>query len=333
MTIFDYIKCNYRYLSFFLFGNAIYLLTLLIYGCSLEPMLYALVIHTVFFVIFFFFAYQKEKRRYESLINFDITLDSDVFDFSFEEDMAGKQYQKIIEQLKEQQKKTRNELDREKKEESDFFTLWVHQIKTPIAALQLLLQTDSDNLSEMKSELFKIQGYVDIMLGYLRMENLNSDLSIKHYSLDFLVKQAVKKYTPLFVRSHLSLELGELSYEVLTDEKWLVFVLEQLLSNAIKYTKEGGISIYATKEKEQGRIKTKLMLKDTGIGILPEDLPRIFERAFTGYNGRMDKKASGLGLYLCDSILKKLGHEISIQSVPRKGTCVTILFTENETFT
>ena len=123
--------------------------------------------------------------------------------------------------------------------------------------------------------------------------------------------------------------MEHLDIEVLTDEKWLVFVIEQLLSNSIKYTPSGEIRIYAESQEKDGIRSTHLYIQDTGIGIHPEDLPRIFERAFTGYNGRMDKKASGLGLYLCDTIIKKLGHNISIESVPKEGTTVTILFQEN----
>ena len=123
--------------------------------------------------------------------------------------------------------------------------------------------------------------------------------------------------------------MEELSYPVLTDEKWLVFALEQLLSNAIKYTPEGGIHIYAAASQENSQIKTTLFIEDTGIGIAPEDLPRIFERAFTGYNGRVDKKASGLELYLCKTILQKLGHTIQITSKPHEGTCVSITFIED----
>ena len=123
--------------------------------------------------------------------------------------------------------------------------------------------------------------------------------------------------------------MEQLSTQVLTDEKWLVFVIEQLLSNAIKYTPKGSIHIYATSKQEANLITTSLIIEDTGIGISAEDLPRIFERAFTGYNGRIDKKSSGLGLYLCKTILQKLGHEISITSKPQEGTCVTITFLED----
>ena len=215
------------------------------------------------------------------------------------------------------------------KEKEDFFAMWAHQIKTPIAALGLLMQTNPENTFAMKGELFKIERYVDIILNYLRLEDMNQDLLFKQYSLEKLVKQAVKKYSPLFIQSKLALKFDNLSVDVLTDEKWLVFVMEQLLSNAIKYTNRGEIHVYANVVWEGEVKKTKLSIEDTGIGIRQEDLPRIFDRAFTGYNGRNDKKASGLGLYLCKTILSKLGHEITITSTYQKGTCVIITFFED----
>ena len=133
-----------------------------------------------------------------------------------------------------------------------------------------------------------------------------------------MILQAVHKYAPMFIRKKLTLNYNAVDEKVVTDEKWLVFVVEQILSNAIKYTAEGGISIYM----EDGA----LIIEDTGIGILAEDLPRVFEKGYTGYNGRSDKKASGIGLYLCRQILQKLGHKVYVESEPGKGTRVKLVF-------
>ena len=139
------------------------------------------------------------------------------------------------------------------------------------------------------------------------MGSNKNDFVLKEYDLDNIIRQAVRKYAPLFIRKKISLDFQPTTYKVLTDEKWLVFVIEQLLSNAIKYTNKGKISIYSLENK-------KLVIEDTGIGISKEDIPRIFDKGFTGYNGRTDKKATGLGLYLCKNILDKLSHKISIES-------------------
>lgn len=171
-----------------------------------------------------------------------------------------------------------------------------------------------------RQELFKIESYVEMALNYLRFEEMSNDLVLERNSLEQLVRQVVKKYAAIFIYNHISIQLEHLDYTVLTDEKWFCFVLEQILSNALKYTKQGSVKISA-EETENG---LQIFVKDTGIGIKREDLPRIFEKGFTGYNGRMDKKASGLGLYLCKGVCEKLGHEIRVVSEEGEGTTVIL---------
>jgi signal transduction histidine kinase len=154
-------------------------------------------------------------------------------------------------------------------------------------------------------------------LSYLKLESSSSDYVLKKYPLDGIVKQAVRKYAKIFIRKKISLRLDELNLEVLTDEKWLGYAIEQVLSNALKYTPEGGeISICL-----EGQT---LVVADNGIGIAAEDLPRVFDKGFTGYNGRIDKKSTGIGLYLCKRMLEKLSHSIGIESEAGRGTKVKI---------
>ncbi len=251
---------------------------------------------------------------------------------------------------KKKKKKKKGGILKEKADVTDYFTLWTHQIKTPIAAMRLLLQqgiglaapaAEPDALQgkqglpepeeeyfpaeayyaqkqEIESELFKIEQYVEMVLQYLRLNSSINDFVLQEYGLDGVIRQAVRKYAPMFIRKKLTLHYASLQAKVVTDEKWMAFVMEQILSNAIKYTSSGYISIYM----ESGC----LVVEDTGIGILPEDLPRVFEKGYTGYNGRSDKKASGIGLYLVKKILNKLGHKILIESELGKGTKVKLLF-------
>ena len=225
-------------------------------------------------------------------------------------------FRKRIEQYEEKLKETRESNSEESirweelQEKQDFFALWTHQIKTPIAALNLLLQGEKQDVAACRQELFKIESYVEMALNYLRFEEMSNDLVLERNSLEQLVRQVVKKYAAIFIYNHISVQLEHLDYTVLTDEKWFCFVLEQILSNALKYTKQGSVKISA-EEIENG---LQVLVQDTGIGIKREDLPRIFEKGFTGYNGRMDKKASGLGLYLCKGVCEKLGHEIRVVS-------------------
>lgn len=209
--------------------------------------------------------------------------------------------------------------DREKSAMIEYYTLWAHQIKTPIAAMRLLLQSEeSEQNRDLLAELFRVEQYVEMVLSYLRLGSSSNDFVIQKYPLEKIVRHAVRKYAPLFIRKKIRLEMGELHSQVLTDEKWLGFVVEQILSNSLKYTAKGSITI----REEPGKV---LVIEDTGIGIAPEDLPRISEKGFTGLNGRADKRATGLGLYLCRRVLEKLSHKMVITSQVGEGTQVRIL--------
>ncbi len=201
---------------------------------------------------------------------------------------------------------------------TDYYTAWVHQIKTPIASMSLRLQNDDSAFSsDLAEDLMKIEQYVEMVLMFLRLESDYTDYVFREYNLDKIVKDCVKKFSKQFIRRKIRLDYRLEEETVLTDEKWLSFVIEQVLSNALKYTDSGTISIYMKEPKT-------LCIEDTGIGIAPEDLPRIFDRGFTGYNGRTDKKASGIGLHLCRMICKNLHHTITAGSVQGKGTIIEI---------
>ena len=227
-------------------------------------------------------------------------------------------YQHLIQRLVRENRQRQAAADSMLEDLTSYYTLWVHQIKTPIAAMDLLLQAGPDRATEMEIELQKIAQYVDMVLQYLRLDSTAKDLVLQRCQLDAVVRQTVRKYAKLFILKKIQLVFQETKWEVLSDEKWLCFLLEQLLSNALKYTPEGGkISIFLEGE-------TNLVVADTGIGIAPEDLPRVFEKGFTGNNGRMDKKATGIGLYLCRRVTNLLGHTISIVSEPGVGTQVRL---------
>lgn len=224
-----------------------------------------------------------------------------------------------------EQEKDREEWEKVREKE-DFFALWAHQVKTPIAALKLLLEDENPNNYSCKRELFKIENYVEMALNYLRFEELSGDLVLEKCRLLPLVKQVVKKFSTIFIHQHLSIEFENLDCEILTDDKWFSFVLEQVLSNALKYTKEGGIKIFS-RDTDEGK---EIVVSDSGVGIKSDDLPRVFEKGYTGYNGRVDKKASGIGLYLCKGVCNKLGHRIRIESELGKG-CDVIITVRKET--
>ena len=204
----------------------------------------------------------------------------------------------------------------------DYYTLWVHQIKTPIAASKLLVSEVADRQlkQQLEQEIFKIDSYTNLVLQYLRLESFHDDLVLKKENIEDLVKEVIRKYAIFFIQKGLSINLHDLDRRIVTDKKWLLVVIEQILSNSLKYTNVGGIEIYMEGQE--------LCIKDTGIGIKSSDVLRVFERGFSGYNGRMTHQSSGLGLYLSQKIIEKLGHKICIESELCKGTIVRIRFSE-----
>ncbi len=228
------------------------------------------------------------------------------------------QYQALVRALDADRRAQMTRSQRSYQDLVEYYTVWAHQIKTPIAAMRLLLQdADTDEQRALLEQVQSVEQYVEMVLGYLRLESPSSDYVIRNYALDDIVRQAVRKFASQFIRRKLRLEYAPLNVSVITDEKWLLFVIEQVLSNALKYTRSGSVSITLEAPKT-------LCIRDTGIGIAPEDLPRVFEKGYTGCNGRTDKRATGIGLYLCRRILEKLGHSITIASTPGAGTTVRI---------
>ena len=225
-----------------------------------------------------------------------------------------------LENARENQKNQTEEGCKRYTDLMDYYTLWVHQIKTPIAASQLLVQdvTDRNIRSLLEQEIFKIDAYTHLVLQYLRLENFHDDLQLKQVALEQLVKEVVGKYSLFFIQKGLTINLDDLDVKVISDEKWLLVIIEQILSNSLKYTKSGGIEIYFK--------DNTLYLKDSGIGIKDSDILRVFERGFSGYNGRLTQQSSGLGLYLSKKIADQLGHDISISSQVGQGTTVSIHF-------
>lgn len=239
------------------------------------------------------------------------------------ENLIEEDYRQLIRALGEEKQRQASAMDLRMSDMQDYFTLWAHQIKTPIAAMRLILQTKPENsATEIEGELFRVEQYVEMVLNYLRLDSDSTDFVFRTCALDDIIRQCVRKYAKQFIRKRIRLEYEGTALQVLTDEKWLCFVIEQILSNALKYTSAGSIRIFTQGET--------LVIADTGMGIAPEDLPRVFEKGYTGYNGRTDKKATGIGLYLCKRILNRLGHEISISAQVGKGTRVSIDLSREE---
>lgn len=269
-------------------------------------------IQLIIYAIDFYFYYKKHLLLHQLQHSIAISLNQ----LPIAKDLHEEDYQTLVTTLYKINQNNIFKSDHKYQEVLDYYTLWAHQIKTPIAAMKLVIQSDEQDHSEIVMELLKIEQYVEMVLYYLRMQTMSSDLSLHTYSLETIVINAIKKQSQFFIRRKIQLDLQSFNTTVLTDEKWLSFVIEQLLSNALKYTPEQGtIRIYLLHP-------CTLVIEDSGIGIRQEDLPRVFEKGFTGYNGRMDKKSTGIGLYLCKQVMTNLGHQIEMKSNIHKGTKV-----------
>ncbi|HML49138.1 MAG TPA: sensor histidine kinase [Clostridia bacterium] len=233
--------------------------------------------------------------------------------------LSEEDHQAILRRLLMDKARLESELQGRYTDLVEYYTAWVHQIKTPIASMHLTLQQEDSPMGRDISEnLRQIEQYVEMVLCYLRLDSPSTDYVFREYDLDGILKQALRKFATQFIHRKIRLRYEPVRFKVLTDEKWLLFVIEQLLSNALKYTPSGGTVTLALEEPGV------LSVRDTGIGIAPEDLPRIFDKGYTGYNGRADKKASGIGLYLCKRICSNLRHGISAESAPGNGTVVRL---------
>lgn len=326
-SIFSFLKIRKMPIIIFtgivvIFGILFYLYDIpfdaIIYGCELS---------FVWCAVCLFIDFYKYYKRHKLLhINREQFFD-DAEQLPEHMDIIEYDYQELAKELYQAKQELISKNRIAKKELLDYYGMWVHQIKTPIAALDILLQNTERMLyqldekemmqkaisvSDMKMELFKIEQYVEMALNYLRVEDISSDLVFKKQELDDMVCQVIRKYAKIFISKKIKMDFKPTKACIVTDEKWFIFVLEQLISNALKYTKKGQISIYM-KEKS-------LVIEDTGIGIPAEDLPRIFEKGFTGYNGRENKKSTGIGLYLCKNIMDKLQWNITVDSEVRSGT-------------
>ena len=234
--------------------------------------------------------------------------------------MTEADYRSLVTLLAESRRAIRTQEEQRYGDMVDYYTMWAHQIKTPIASMRLTLQNeDSDLARSLSGDLMRVEQYVEMVLVFLRLDSSTTDYVIRAHSLDDIVRPAVRKFAGEFIRRRLRLDYQSLDRTVVTDAKWLGFVVEQVLSNALKYTPEGGsITIDA-------EAPATLCIRDTGIGITAEDLPRIFDRGYTGRNGRTYRQASGIGLYLCRLIVTRLGGDIRVCPEYRAGCCIDIV--------
>lgn len=314
----SYIRAHIGVALFLAGSAAVFAVVLFLSGLPAEPVRYAALLCAVGGVVCALPGYLQYRRRYKAAELALQGLPEAVDRLRAPLGAVEEAYDAALRRLCAMLAKSETDRQRQRIENADYFTMWIHQIKTPIAAMQLILREQDDARSrELLAELFRIDQYAEMALTYARLESPTTDLVLRRCAVEPIVRSVVRQYAGQFVRRHVALRCEIEPVCALTDEKWLAFILGQLLSNAVKYTENGTVTVRVTKE-------LVLSVSDTGIGIAPEDLPRIFEKGFTGYNGRAGRKSTGLGMYLSRCAAEKLGHRISVQSAPGQGTTVSV---------
>lgn len=314
-----YIKSKSAYILVCAAALAVFFSVIALYRLNIYAVLYAALLSSLLIIPFaavrIIKSVNAQKQLLKILKSGEIMIESNSFPET--RDPEKQYYTEIIKRLAAEKQTLISDLAIKLRDTDDYYTLWAHQIKTPIAAMHLLLQSGSGTLSrECEAELFKIEQYTEMALGYIRLESGTNDFVITACDTDRIIKSVLKKFSKQFILKKLTLDYKETGLTAVTDEKQLSFIIEQIISNSLKYTKKGTISVYSK--------GNSIFISDTGIGISGEDLPRIFEKGYTGYNGRTDKKSTGLGLYLCRRTAEKLGHTLRVSSEIGKGTLAEI---------
>ncbi|MDO4421103.1 MAG: sensor histidine kinase [Eubacteriales bacterium] len=301
----DYLKSRINVIILMIVVEGVFASSYFLFDMPAVTVLYPLILSTsaliVAGVIDFVFTFNKHRKLTQNEI-------------SASSDPIEKDYQEIIRKLKEEEEYSRQKATSDYNNMVEYYTVWAHQIKTPIASMRLQIQSeDTESARKLMGDLNRIEAYVEMVLTFLRLDSDSTDYLIKEYDLDEIIRPAIRKFSREFILKKLKLEYEPIEFKTITDSKWLSFIIEQVISNAVKYTSEGYVRIYMS---EPGI----LCIEDTGVGISEEDLPRIFENGYTGFNGREDKRASGIGLYLCKRISDNLGHKIYAESKVGEGT-------------
>ena len=301
----DYLKSRINVIILMIIVEGVFASSYFLFDMPAVTVLYPLILSTsaliVAGVIDFVFTFNKHRKLTQNEINAS-------------SDPIEKDYQEIIRKLKEEEEYSRQKATSDYNNMVEYYTVWAHQIKTPIASMRLQIQSeDTESARKLMGDLNRIEAYVEMVLTFLRLDSDSTDYLIKEYDLDEIIRPAIRKFSREFILKKLKLEYEPIEFKTITDSKWLSFIIEQVISNAVKYTSEGYVRIYMS---EPGI----LCIEDTGVGISEEDLPRIFENGYTGFNGREDKRASGIGLYLGKRISDNLGHKIYAESKVGEGT-------------
>ncbi|GFP74843.1 Sensor histidine kinase GraS [Clostridium fungisolvens] len=331
MSFFRYLKESLRFLVFYVILLTFILLSLYVDRSNKvlkSNLIYMITVSIIMLGFFILYDYAVKNKNIKSLKEIQKSEDkTPIFTEAFE--YKDEIYQLIISDLYNEYVHSLRNIEESFSENGEFMMSWVHEIKTPITTAKLILDTisfqEQSTVTSLKEELDKIDSYVEKVLYYSRSNDFSKDYVISEAFINNVVKESVKKHSIIFIRKHINfLNKIDDRLTVDTDKKWLAFIIDQIVSNALKYTEDGGtISFYTSKNHNE----IVLTIEDDGIGINREDIDRIFSKSFTGNNGRDNNlKATGMGLYLAKKLSTKLGHRLTVESEYGKGTKFNICF-------
>lgn len=307
---------------FFLVIESMNIVIFYLYNISLEPFFYSLLLGTIFLLVSFLFTFFRsiregnKRERMKSGIMSETLPQKGV-------NLTESDYLEMLNAIKERLLAANSKFESEKQLTDDYITAWVHQIKTPISVIRLMINVDENPEHRMiLSEIFKIEQYVDMILTYARLGSNTNDLVLEEYKLDDLIREIIRKYASQFIYKKIQMNYKTVEDTIITDRKWFCCILDQLISNSIKYTVEGSVTISVQ--------NNAVVISDTGIGIAKEDIPMIFQKGYTGINGRISQKSSGLGLYLASRAADLLQISLSVFSEKGKGSEFRICYKKPE---
>lgn len=332
MKLMDYIKDKKKFIVYYFFMMIFISMIFFLSNSQqdkLSNIVYINLVGLIFTVIYILAEYLGKKDLYKEIEDIIESDKPNLIKFSSKfSNNELKLFTKLFNHLQENNKTNIEKLYDEKKEYEDFIVSWVHEIKLPIATSKLILSNSNINTNEylvdkIEDEIIKIDNYVEQVLYYSRIDTFSNDYFIEEIEVSKFIKNIIKKYAKIFINKKIKVKVFDSKEYIHSDIKWISYIVDQIIYNSLKYTDENGcISI----DFEEDNLEKRLVIKDNGIGISSQDINRVFDKGFTGSIGRKYCKSTGMGLYLSNKMVKKLGHDIFIESKEGDYTKVTIVF-------
>lgn len=315
-----------------LFGLITIEIFLMAYNVGMFIKIYIPLIIMGLYMISIIIEYFKRKKFYNNLLNMLEELDEKYLITEIIKTpnfLEGQIFKNSLEQIDKSMLENVNKYKYMTEDYKEYIELWIHEIKIPIATSKMVIENNKNAITKsIDEELDKVENYIEQALFYARSNTVEKDYYIRKVVLKEIINESIKKNKSSLIQEKISIDIHDLEIEVNTDNKWIVFILNQIIQNSIKYRKKENsvIEIYAN----QGKENVILYIKDNGIGIKQGEITRVFEKGFTGTNGRLsNKKSTGIGLYLCKKLCNKLGIGIELNSVQNKGTAVMLIFPQS----